>query len=180
MSMEYLRLEEIGLTNLNVCNYATSLVESVIPNLISNLDKENSGGYLVIGRGDMTGLITRKIGDSRDSGSEGYAIKKIEAMVRELPTNPNLISSWQVRNIDSGVYGGGIITRPRWAMGQKHHYRIAFSEFGNEHIDEAISIALANEFGLITPEQIERIIEVSQNKVYQEMQIAHDIMFERT
>lgn len=120
------------------------------------------GGYFVV-RNMITGEIVFELMIGRISNVQ-MARKYVRIAQEETQRiyQTKHISSWLTRNREEEKYGGGI---------HSVIYKIAMAFTGScdEQSNEAISVCVANQLGLITANEIESITRISDNKITQEL-----------
>lgn len=140
----------------------------------SGKDKKRRGGYLVIWacNGSDRPLLHESVGEiSTGEDIWKYRYFSYEKAARML-LDEKIISSWENRNEDEEIYGGGIYVADcpaNWAPASGSVI-IAFSGFSEEE-DEAICLALALSFMWITSPTYAKIIKISKNPTIDKLKL---------
>ncbi len=137
-------------------------------------DKKRRGGYLLIWPDDDSDrpVLHEPVGEiSTDEDRWKYRYFSYEKAAR-LMLALDFVSSWENRNEDEEIYGGGIHIDDcpeNWAPASGRVV-ITFSGFSEEE-DEAICLGLALSFKWVTNPTYTRIIETSQNQIIEKIKI---------
>jgi len=145
-------------------NVAEKVLEKFI-SLPQNPNPEKKGCYICVmkGTGPETLLVT-KLGDCDIKVSEKYFGLSQEKPFRLLVRGH--FSSWQSRDLDAGKYGGAI-TAPPDSGGLKVGRDIIIGISGlPEKGDEAVALVIVLVFNWITIADAKRIIEISDNELF--------------
>jgi hypothetical protein len=148
--------------------------------LPSNEAPERAGGYLTIGMetpGRVTRIYSFPIGvmpsaDGDETNLEelyrNFSREKFHRLQADWHRDHSIVSSWQTRDVEMHRYGGGVLLLPEGCNNDGSHYIITFSGL-KEHVDEATSLVLGRQLGLTQPDREKRIVQISDNKVFDEM-----------
>ncbi len=162
----------MGLINIErLVQVANSIIE-ISQNLPSNANPEKTGGYLTIGLDGFSEKHILEIGRYDSAKKEKYRIfsqEKAYRLYSEWLKNPiEAFSSWQTRDEKADKYGGAVLFNTLEDEARPSCDIISFSGL-NEHTDEASSLTLGHYLGLATDETTQRIITISNNRVFDEM-----------
>jgi len=145
--------------------------------LVSNEAPERKGGvftYLPREGSEMQSYRVGVIADEDLVKFFRFSREKVHRALADWMRNPDTVSSWETRDEEMQRYGGGILINHPEAGQDYRPGALAFSGL-KEHVDEAISIVAARDFGLITPGQARRIVTISGNtKVWPELVAAYE------
>jgi len=141
--------------------------------LESNPDPERSGGYLTWGVCNHSARFSARVGTLTDitKWDKYMALSQEKALrvMADYQRGPDLaISSWQSRDATMERYGGAVLFNLHGGSGENAVDIIAFSGL-DEHVDEAVSLALGRDFGLVDEEFVKRVLEISGNPVYKDL-----------
>jgi hypothetical protein len=114
--------------------------------------------------GSIGEIATSEKKDDYKAFSREKAWRLQADMMREPATT---VSSWQTRNVDMRRYGGGVICNMDGDRNKPHEI-YTFSGL-KEHVDEAVSLALALESGRVNEDFVKRVIGISNNGVFEEL-----------
>jgi len=135
----------------------------------SNPASERTGGYLSMAIGGPQNMQSCKIGRVPDPSEWGvykkFSQEKIYRATADWLRDPKTFSSWQTRDEKMERYGGAILL-PN--LDRDFPHAISFSGL-KEHCDEAIALLIGQHLNLSSPEQVDRIIRYSNNRIYREM-----------
>jgi len=164
----------MGLNVEDLVKVANQLVV-ISQKLPSNINPERVGGYLTVG---LDGISTKHIlgiGKYDLTQRELYrrfSQEKVHRLYSEWLKDPiTSISSWQTREQKTGKYGGAVLFNTIEDVDRPSCDIISFSGL-NEHTDEALSLTLGHYLGWGTPDNVLKIIAISDNKVFDEMFLA--------
>jgi len=121
------------------------------------------GGYLTLLGIDGLPLdtIVLPVGEvsSPEKGSAYMfnSLEKARRLENHFKRDPSVVSSWQTRNEQEGMYGGAVIATPRGGIA-------SFSGLP-EHYDEALCVCITRYLGLENEIRTKRIADISNNKV---------------
>lgn len=144
--------------------------------LPSNLAPERSGGVLTLGFDNLSYRKIIPIGTVEDSNklydytrfSEEKAVRLYSDWLRD---PENTVSSWQTRNGYYKQYGGAVLF-PNDSKNESIDI-ISFSGF-KEEFDEAVSLMLGNELGILSQAHLTKVLDVSDDyDAYSELQSAY-------
>jgi hypothetical protein len=118
-------------------------------------DHKRGVGNVVIYDKKLGTIILSAVVGKGNPPSEKIAdwYKNSHNKIERLIANPNMQSCFVDRNFDKGIYGGGINTK---------NFAISFSGLP-EYGDEILCITIAKYLEDISPEEIDKIINISEN-----------------
>lgn len=118
-----------------------------------NLNPEKKGGYLtIVDKKTAEIILIYKVGRIAPEKVAKY-FKISQQKADQLYLNPDLVSSWQMRDPEKGWYGGAISTE-----------KLIFSFSGlSEHGDEYVVTSIALMFEMLDLGQARNIFMISKN-----------------
>ena len=150
---------------------ATRELVELSTGLRSNPDPSRKAGFVTswtFGQEMFSGSVgdiptPEKVDDYRAFSRE-KAFRVQADMMREPATT---VSSWQTRDVNMRRYGGGVICNMDGDR-NKPHAIYTFSGL-KEPVDEAVSLALALEYGGADDALVKGVVEISNNGVFEEL-----------
>lgn len=142
-----------------------------------NPRKDKAGGFLTVGLNNIgTGLFSEGVGE----GISPAKLKTYWSLSREKAfrtqadflRDSSTVSSWRTRDEGMERYGGGVIFNLDNEPYASSHI-ISFSGLAEE-TDEAVSLVLGKAFGLTDERFVERVLGISGNRVYRDLQKVYD------
>lgn len=149
---------------------ATKELVDLSTKLKSNPDPSRNSGYVTYWALGQT-MFSAGIGSLLPASADAYKAFsrektfRVQADMMREPTTT--VSSWQTRDTDMSRYGGSVICNLDGDRNKPHEI-YSFSGL-KEHVDEAVSLSLALEYGRVNNAFVQKVLDISKNGVFNEL-----------